>query len=102
MVKYQQHVGMDQPGGYDDYQQIDRRVIKDITLKRPIVIGSIAQRLTKPRKQRTHSWRIYVRGLKNEDLGYFIKSVIFRIHEDFSNPRREILEAPFEVCETGW
>jgi len=81
----------------------DLRTIKSVEIKRPIAIGSVAQQLAKVRpKNRTHSWVVYVRGLKNEDLSYFIKCVVFQIHEDFPNPRREIYEAPFEVSESGW
>jgi len=81
----------------------DMRIIRGVEIKRPIVIGSIAQQLAKMKaKNRTHTWVVYVRGLKNEDLSYFIKCVVFQIHEDFPNPRREIFHAPFEVQEAGW
>lgn len=88
--------------GRGDYQA-NLATIRGIAIKRPIIIGSIAQQLAKVRpRNRTHSWVVYVRGLKNEDLSYFIKCVVFQIHEDFPPPRRECFEAPFEVSEMGW
>lgn len=31
---------------------------------------------------------MYLRGLENEDLSYFIKSVAFTLHESFAEPVR--------------
>lgn len=33
---------------------------------------------------------IYIRGLKNEDISYFIKKVIFTLHPSFPNSKRSI------------
>jgi hypothetical protein len=48
------------------------------------------------------SWCCYVRGVNNEDIAYFVKSVIFTLHETFENSVRTIERPPFEVQEQGW
>jgi transcription initiation factor IIF auxiliary subunit len=53
-------------------------------------------------QQHSHRWSIYVRGLENEDLSYYIKSVTFHLHASFNDPVRCIEQAPFEIHETGW
>lgn len=51
--------------------------------------GSIATPLAKKNEdQHTHKWSIYVRGINNEDISYFVKSVTFRLHESFAQPNR--------------
>ena len=45
---------------------------------------------------------MYLRGLENEDLSYFIHSVTFALHPSFAEPNRELFHAPYEVTETGW
>lgn len=58
-------------------------------IDRPIVYGSIATPLPKKNEdQHTHKWTVYVRGINNEDISYFIKSVTFRLHESFAQPNR--------------
>jgi len=84
------------------FQREDHRVIKGVSINRPIVIGSVAKLRDKRGRRKTHNWSIYVRGLCGEDLSYFIKKVVFYLHEDFQNPQREVTQAPFEVVESGW
>ena len=50
----------------------------------------------------THEWCIYVRGLTNEDLSYYIEKVKFQIHHTYDNAERMIYEAPFEVWNSGY
>lgn len=52
----------------------------------------------------THKWTVFVRDPNNpnEDLSYFIKKVIFKLHDTYTQPSRSIEKPPFEVTETGW
>ena len=50
----------------------------------------------------THSWKVFVRGVNNEDISYWLKKVQFKLHDTYANSQRSIEEAPFEVEETGW
>jgi len=60
-----------------------------VTEYRPIVFGSIATQLNKKADdQHTHKWKVFVRGANNEDVSYFIKKVVFKLHESFANPNR--------------
>ena len=45
---------------------------------------------------------MFLRGLENEDLSYFIAHVTFGLHSSFHNPNRIIAQPPYEVTETGW
>ncbi len=62
---------------------------KDGAVVKEIVIGSVATPVPKPIKQvRTHNWTVYVRGVYNEDISYFVKKVVFVLHDSFPNPTR--------------
>ncbi len=61
---------------------------KDIVVK-PFVYGSVAIWQGKTsEEQKTHKWSVYLRGLDNEDLSYFIKKVVFTLHQSFNEPAR--------------
>lgn len=62
---------------------------KTVTVERPVVVGTVAYWLGKRADdQKTHKWTAYIRGPSNEDLTYFIKRVVFKLHESFKNPKR--------------
>ncbi|PRP83957.1 YEATS domain-containing protein 4-like [Planoprotostelium fungivorum] len=66
-----------------------------------IAYGNIAFFMGKQAEEgKTHKWTCYVRSVHNEDISYYIKKVIFNLHQSFPNPRRE--KFPFEISETGW
>lgn len=50
----------------------------------------------------THQWSVYVKGVDDEDISYWLKKVQFKLHETYSNNLRTIEAPPFEVSETGW
>jgi YEATS domain-containing protein 4 len=52
--------------------------------------------------EHTHTWTVFVRGPQGEDISYFIKKVVFKLHDTYNNSTRSIEEPPFEVTETGW
>lgn len=76
---------------------------KDIVIVKPILYGNYSQHLGKKADEsKTHKWTCYVRGINVlEDLSY-IKKVVFELHESFPNPKREIVQPPWEVSEVGW
>jgi YEATS domain-containing protein 4 len=77
--------------------------LKDVTVTKPFVYGTAAWWLGKVApEEHSHKWTIYVRGLENEDLGYYVKKVTFQLHTSFKDSTRVIEKAPFEVTETGW
>lgn len=68
-----------------------------------IVYGSIAFWLGKKADETvSHKWVVYVRGLNNEDISYFIKEVAFTLHASFENHVRVVNKYPFELYEAGW
>ena len=76
-------------------------------MSRPIIYGNTAKKMgsVKPPNapaEHTHLWSIFVRGPQNEDISYFIKKVVFKLHDTYPNPVRSIEAPPFELTETGW
>jgi hypothetical protein len=37
---------------------------------------------------KTHKWMCYIRGVKGEDISYFVKKVVFNLHPSFPNPKK--------------
>lgn len=75
------------------------------SIYRPIIIGNEASLLglrKDPNSDHTHEWTVSVRGLNNADISYFIKKVVFKLHDSYANNARSIEAPPFQVTETGW
>lgn len=89
------------------------RRVKNVAITRPIVYGNSAIPLTAEEKadpkknippDHSHKWTVFVRDPTDPSvkLDYFIKKVIFKLHDTYHQPSRSIESAPFEVTETGW
>lgn len=68
--------------------------VKGISIARPFYYGSIAYPLNGKKASdadHTHKWTVMVKGLNNEDLSYYIKKVVFKLHETYPNPLRSKL-----------
>ncbi|KAI8970171.1 yeats family-domain-containing protein [Mycotypha africana] len=79
--------------------------LKGVSVARPIYYGSIAYPLNGKKvsdADHTHRWTVMLKGLNNEDLSYYIKKVVFKLHETYPNPLRTVEQPPFEISETGW
>ncbi|KAJ3090650.1 YEATS domain-containing protein 4 [Quaeritorhiza haematococci] len=80
--------------------------VKNVVIDRAVVYGSSAAPLKKndipADPSHTHRWTVYVRGLHGEDISYYVKKVLFKLHDSFPNPNRIVDKHPFEVSETGW
>ena len=76
---------------------------KNQIIVKPFVYGSVAINLGKKSKEEaTHKWCVYVRGVNNENISNFIKSVTFTLHTTFQNNVRTLNKWPFELYEMGW
>lgn len=76
--------------------------INHANLSRTIIYGTAAVRISEPGIDATHRWRVFVRGYKDLDISYFIRSITFKTHETFTNPTRTVEGPPFEIEECGW
>ncbi|KAH9386352.1 YEATS domain-containing protein 4 [Nematocida major] len=76
--------------------------INHANLSRTVIYGTSAVHITEPGVEATHRWKVYIRGYKNTDISYFIRSVTFKTHETFTNPTRTVDTPPFEIEECGW
>ncbi|CAL9730167.1 protein AF-9 homolog [Monosporozyma unispora] len=81
--------------------------IKTLSVSRPIIYGNTAKKMGdhKPANapvEHTHLWTIFVRDPRGEDISYYIKKVVFKLHETYPNHTRVVEAPPFELTETGW
>lgn len=83
--------------------------VKDLNVSRPIIYGNTTVPLEMKDRRRdtppdhTHKWTVFVRDpAGKDDLSYFIKKVVFKLHDTYHQPQRTIESPPFEVTETGW
>jgi YEATS domain-containing protein 4 len=79
---------------------------KNQIIVKPFIYGSVAINLGKKSKEEAthkwHKWCVYVRGVNNENISNFIKSVTFTLHSTFQNNVRTLNKWPFELYEMGW
>ena len=72
--------------------QLGKRT-KGISIKRPFVYGSTARPFdpeTFPKPDgvpadHTHSWEIFIKGLDDTDITYWLRRVQFKLHESIPN-----------------
>ncbi|KAH7591732.1 Protein AF-9 -like protein [Nakaseomyces glabratus] len=81
--------------------------IKTLSVSRAVIYGNTAKKIGENRppnapSEHTHLWTIFVRSPTGDDISYFIKKVVFKLHETYPNPVRTIEAPPFELTETGW
>ncbi|KAI5308823.1 NuA4 histone H4 acetyltransferase complex and the SWR1 complex subunit [Ascosphaera atra] len=82
--------------------------VKGIQVFRPFVFGTEAQPFDPENRpegvppDHTHRWRIFVKGINDSDISYWLRKVQFKLHETYAQAVRTIEQPPFEVSETGW
>jgi YEATS domain-containing protein 4 len=67
--------------------------LQEIAFNRVIVYGNVAKPLGDEKGTdplHTHKWSIFVRGVAGEDISYFVKKVVFKLHETYPNPVRSM------------
>ncbi|KAJ5090298.1 Protein AF-9 [Penicillium argentinense] len=82
--------------------------VRGVSVFRPFIFGSEAQPFDPEKRpanapaDHTHQWRVFVKGINDEDISYWLKKVQFKLHETYAQSIRTIEAPPFEVVETGW
>ncbi|RDA83849.1 hypothetical protein CP532_1192 [Ophiocordyceps camponoti-leonardi (nom. inval.)] len=86
--------------------------VKLTQIRRPFIVGSTALPFSdsnpKPAgtpDNHTHSWQVFVKGLDDVDVTYWLRRVQFKLHESIPNYVRMIDGSPgkpFVVQDTGW
>ncbi|KAF7715137.1 Protein AF-9-like protein [Penicillium ucsense] len=82
--------------------------VKGISVFRPFIFGSEAQPFDPEKRpanipaDHTHQWRVFVKGVNDQDISYWLKKVQFKLHETYAQAVRTVEAPPFEVVETGW
>ncbi|KAH8740123.1 Gas41 [Cryptosporidium ryanae] len=94
-------------GNSTTMSNIENRRRKNVTIRKPIVLGTYAFMLSIAEQKKrgdnaTHSWTCFLRSPDNEDISYYVKKVVFSLHPSFLNPNRVVEKCPFEVTECGW
>ncbi|KAG9243493.1 yeats family-domain-containing protein [Calycina marina] len=87
--------------------------MKGTSIYRPFVYGSTARRFNDdfPRPDHvpadhTHSWTVFVKGVDNTDISYWLNKVQFKLHDSIENHIRNVDQLKpgetFETSATGW
>ncbi|KAK3692517.1 yeats family-domain-containing protein [Podospora appendiculata] len=87
--------------------------VKGLQIFRPFVYGTTALPFddkTNPRPDgipddHTHSWTVFVKGIDDVDITYWLRRVQFKLHESIPNHVRMVegeKGKPFAIHETGW
>ncbi|KAK8026935.1 hypothetical protein PG991_003991 [Apiospora marii] len=82
--------------------------MKGVQIFRPFVYGTTAKPFNDTDNPRpagvpldhTHSWQVFVKGVEDTDIFYWVRRVQFKLHESIPNPMRS--QRAFVVNETGW
>lgn len=78
--------------------------MKGVQICRPFIYGTTARPFdekTNPKPPgvpdgHTHSWRVFIKGVDDVDLTYWLRRVQFKFHESIPNPvRSEFASFPF-------
>ncbi|KAK0736962.1 yeats family-domain-containing protein [Apiosordaria backusii] len=87
--------------------------IKSLSIYRPFIYGTTARPfdpISNPKPpgvpdDHTHSWEVFVKGVDDTDITYWLRRVQFKLHESIPNHVR-VIDAvpgkPFSLKETGW
>ncbi|CDJ38590.1 hypothetical protein, conserved, partial [Eimeria tenella] len=63
------------------------RIRKGLTIRKPLIMGTYAFKLTQAEKRRhndmTHKWTCLLRSPDGEDISHFIKKVVFELDPSF-------------------
>ncbi|KAK5664260.1 hypothetical protein OQA88_478 [Cercophora sp. LCS_1] len=87
--------------------------VKGVQIFRPFVYGTTARPFnekTNPKPpgipdDHTHSWTVFVKGIDDVDVTYWLRRVQFKLHESIPNHVRMVegeKGKPFLINETGW
>ncbi|KAK0630719.1 yeats family-domain-containing protein [Bombardia bombarda] len=87
--------------------------VKGIQIFRPFIYGTTARPFddkTNPKPagvpdDHTHSWTVFVKGIDDVDITYWLRRVQFKLHESIPNHVRMIdgeKGRSFAISETGW
>lgn len=82
--------------------------VRGVQIHRPFIYGTEATPFDPSNRPKdapadhTHKWKVFVRGINNEDISYWLRKVQFKLHDTYANSVRMIETPPFEVEETGW
>jgi len=76
--------------------------VKGVQVKRPFILGTTARPFdpeTFPRpdgvpSDHTHSWEVFVKGINDTDITYWLKRVQFKLHESIPNHVRSTSPLP--------
>lgn len=81
--------------------QLGKRM-KGVQICRPFIYGTTARQFddkTNPKPPgvpdgHTHSWQVFIKGIDDVDLTYWLRRVQFKLHESIPNPVRSESRTP--------
>ncbi|KAI9828264.1 MAG: NuA4 histone H4 acetyltransferase complex and the SWR1 complex subunit [Phylliscum demangeonii] len=82
--------------------------VKGVSVFRPFVFGNISRPIDSDHRppdvpsDHSHQWTVWVKGVNDEDISYWLKKVQFKLHDTYASSLRVVEQPPFEITETGW
>lgn len=78
--------------------------VRGISIVKAVVTGNTSTYLGGKRETdgHTHTWTVYLKPFKSEDMSIYVKKVHFKLHDSYSQPMRIISKPPYRVSESGW
>jgi YEATS domain-containing protein 4 len=75
--------------------------VKGVQIFRPFIYGTTARPfddVSHPKPpgtpaDHTHSWTVFVKGIDDTDITYWLKKVQFKLHESIKDPHRRTLSS---------
>jgi YEATS domain-containing protein 4 len=76
--------------------------VKGVQIYRPFVYGTTARAFDDKKNPKppgvpddhTHSWTVFVKGVDDADVTYWLRRVQFKLHESIPNPVRSMYLLP--------
>lgn len=80
----------------------NQKRVKGVQIHRPFIYGTTSKIFSednpKPEgtpAEHTHSWTVFVKGVDDTDITYWLKKVQFKLHESIPNPLRSMFPSFF-------
>ena len=85
------------------------RRVKSCQIQRPFIYGTTAQPFSDKNPKppgvpddHTHSWKVFVKGIDDTDITYWLRRVQFKLHESIPNHLRSMLSSSFPTFDLSF
>lgn len=78
--------------------------VRGVSIVKAVVMGNTSTYLGGKRETdgHTHTWTVYLKPFKSEDMSVYVKKIHFKLHDSYSQPMRILSKPPYTISESGW